>query len=464
MQQEVSSQELVRKASIITQPLLVLLALLTVIGLLNTPIIITLWRHSFDDGTYSHAYLIPPIIIYLYYLLAHQNKLLFRQQVSPIAITLLLASAIGLYITSNAQLSLGYWFMLLFLVLTSIANLYRFNWYLLVPAGMLIFIMPLWGTLTTVLQDLSVVSVSFLMGFTGIPVFVEAPFVHIPEGTFEIANGCSGLRYFIVSLAISVLYIFLYIKQPKRAFYFLSVAIIGALLTNWIRITLLILIGHYTDMTSGLMEDHNSFGWYIFIPFMILLFMLGNKLADHDLSHITNANNESQHPINKLNLIFIAIALVASSTSLTNLVHNTTNNSTGPSSPAKIYYANHIENGPLTTQLIKSQHIIYRFDGNDLDGKPSFFEHQFIPDDWTVTSKKFIGDWQVFLIQKGYQKALIAISYQLGSFSTGSSRAFKMYRLKHALSSKQKTNLHWLLINCSSNCLNQMRQLETINP
>ena len=155
--------------------------------------------------------------------------------------------------------------------------------------------MPGWGLLTAILQKVSTNAVTFLMSYSGIPTFVEGNFVTIPAGVFEIAGGCSGLRYLIVSLAISSLFSFLYIKNTKKALLFFTVAILGALITNWIRITALILIGEYTDMQSDLMTDHNVFGWYLYIPFMFLLF---SCTSDDDNQKTEATLNGSWHLVN----------------------------------------------------------------------------------------------------------------------------------------------------------------------
>ncbi|WP_372621763.1 hypothetical protein, partial [Alteromonas stellipolaris] len=51
-------------------------------ALLNYPVMKTLWDNGFDDGTYSHAYLIPAIILYLIYTAAEQEKLIFRAKIN----------------------------------------------------------------------------------------------------------------------------------------------------------------------------------------------------------------------------------------------------------------------------------------------------------------------------------------------------------------------------------------------
>ena len=53
--------------SITNKYLLTLILVFVLILVLNIPVVVTLWRHGFDDGTYSHAFLIPFISLYLYY-------------------------------------------------------------------------------------------------------------------------------------------------------------------------------------------------------------------------------------------------------------------------------------------------------------------------------------------------------------------------------------------------------------
>ena len=196
--------------TIFSKPYLGILILFTLVSLLNIPVLITLWRHGFDDGTYSHAFLIPFIVLYLFYQLQRSDKLNFRATISTISLIFIVTSAFLLFVFTNAQISLGYWMAMVLLFMACLFVLFKFNWYILFTAAYLVFLLPMWGALTTALQSLSVTSVEFIMGYTGIPTFVEAPYVSIPAGTFEIANGCSGLRYLIVSLAISTLFSFLY--------------------------------------------------------------------------------------------------------------------------------------------------------------------------------------------------------------------------------------------------------------
>lgn len=431
-------------------PFIAIVLLFSIISILNIPVIETLWKYSFDDGTYSHAYLIPFITLFLYFKLSEIGKLVFKEKISFIALFLVFSASLLLFITTNAQVSVGYWLSIYFLILASITALFRFNFYMLFPALFLIFIIPMWGVLTNILQSISVTAVTYMMSFTNIPTYVETQFITIPSGTFEIADGCSGLRYIIVSLAISSLFIFLNISNVKKAAAFFTFAILGALLTNWIRITALIVIGDYTDMQSSLMEDHNTFGWYLYIPFMFLLFKWGNKLSDEYLfdtdekqSHITLVNIKS--------LILVISIVVLSSTTFKGLLNNSSipeNIQKTNVTPLIHLYSdiNVIKNTENTT------HLVYQFNGDILDGTPTFYDNKLIPEKWNAISTKTTDTHQYYEVIKNNQKAIISVSYQIDDFTTSSSKRFKIERLKRGLTFSQKVQLHWTFNKCNKQC------------
>ncbi|SEL80019.1 exosortase A [Colwellia chukchiensis] len=436
--------------------------ILLAVSLFNVPVLTTLWRHSFDDGTYSHAYLIPFITLYLFYLLQNAGKLVFRDRLSLPASLLFVLACLALFITSTAQISLGYWCALLAVLISSINMLYRFNKYIVFPSLFLIFILPVWGLLTISLQNISVKAVTYLMSFTGIPTYVEGNFVTIPAGVFEIAGGCSGLRYLIVALAISSLFNFLYIKNIRKALLFFTIAIVGALITNWLRITALILIGEYTNMESSLMEDHNTFGWYLFIPFMVLLFWWGNKIADFDLTRVQAKQTYVASSPQAMTLTLVICVLALSSTSVTRLfaptpAENMLTSDINIAIKPQIHFYSFVqaENTASTTKLV------YSFNGEDLDGKPSYYDNSLIPNDWQLVSQSEHDKDQLIHISNGAKSALILASYAINGQHYASLRAFKITRLKLALKNISQSQLHWQFIPCTRyNCQGELQKLQ----
>lgn len=443
-------------------PLLGILLILLTVSLLNMPILVTLWRHSFDDGTYSHAYLIPIISLYLFYILQKAGKLVYRENLSVSATVLFVFSCLALFITSNAQISLGYWCSLIAVLVSSINMLYKLNLHIVFPSIFLIFIMPVWGMLTNVLQDISVSVVTYFMSFTGVPTYVEGNFVTIPAGVFEIADGCSGLRYMIVSLAISSLFSFLYINNAKKALGFFALAIFGALLTNWIRITALILIGEYTNMESSLMEDHNTFGWYLFVPFMFILFWWGNKCADIDLTapesdsasksteHVNTPQIQSQ--TNKPALAVLLVILALSSTTISTMripapaVSNLINDDSFEVKPKIHFYA--FVTSESTSKDSGIVKLTYVFNGKELDGKPSYYENDLIPKGWQSIDQDEDKNQKIHTVFKAGKTAVIVASYEVNQQQFGSLRAFKIARLTMAAKNINQTKLHWKFIPC----------------
>jgi len=417
-----------------------ILIITTLIALFNSPIMTTLWRYSFDDGTYSHAFLIPFIVGYLFYIVTSANKLIFRVKFSWFATVMFLLSSYILFVASSAQISLLYWFATILLLCTAINLVFISNLKIFFPALYFVFLIPVWGVLTIPLQYISIFAVNVMMGFTNIPVFVEQEFVQIPSGVFEIAGGCSGLRYLLTSLAISSLFSFLYLRTTKNTIIFIAVAIFGALLTNWLRISALIVIGHQTEMTSSLMDDHNMFGWYLYIPFMLLLFKLGGYLSDNEVR--TNKITAQTKKTNTINWKIAAVlfaGLLLSSTSLT-MPDSATTKPVSASVQPVIYYYSSVD---IVSNDAKTTHLIYNFNGNHLEVKPTFFENNFIPDGWQLIAKNITNESQTIKIKKGLETAVVTVHYEIAGVVTGGSAKFKLMRLKQALIGIKNTKLHW---------------------
>lgn len=404
----------------------------------------TLWSYSFDDGTYSHAYLIPFIVAYLFYVINSNGELKYRENISIPASLLLVISTYILFVTSTAQISLLYWLAILLLLCSTLIFVFTANIRIASAASYFIFLLPVWGILTIPLQSMSVLAVNTMMSFTTIPVFVEDEFVQIPSGVFEIADGCSGLRYLLTSLAISTLFSFLYFRTLKNTAIFISVAILGALLTNWLRISALIIIGHQTEMTSDLMTDHNMFGWYLYIPFMLFLFKFGGYLADKENNKKIEIDNSAKKQLNTpswpLTLILFTILLFSSTTLHMSATTDSEIKLIDAHVQPIIYNSSTVE---IITNSSNKIQLIYNFSENSLEGKPTFFENNFIPKDWLIINKIINNEEQIIKIKNGLKMAIITISYEISGMKIGSSSQFKLERLKQAVFGKGKTKLHW---------------------
>ena len=424
------------------QELIILIAVSFFFFLSQFSILQNFWEYSFDDGTYSHAYLIPFISAFLYWQLHKENLLTVNKKINIVALVTLTISTALVLIFSFAHFSFGYRLFFVVAYMALIASVFKPSIKVLFPAFYLVFLVPIWGALIAPLQNLSTFAVTKIMSLTTIPVFVDGNFITIPVGIFEIAGGCSGLRYMIVSLGVSSLYIFLNIRSWGKGITFLTLAILGALLTNWIRITLLILIGNYTNMESGLMEDHNTFGWYIYIPFIIILFAFGNR-------YLVSTEKEEKvvkqdKPINKVSIAIPSLIIFCTSTYLWQMLYPV---KTIPQTCNTAI----LEGIPLPTianesvQCVVSEgnktQVTYFFGGAELDSAVNYYANEFIPNDFKIV--KTTSNDEQLIVTDGLNEFTVEMLFKSGDTPVRQYRDLNKTMLLNAFTGTRDTSLIW---------------------
>lgn len=128
----------------------------------------------------------------------------------------------------------------------------------------LLFAIPVWDYLNGPLLAMSSFVVGEMVRMAGMPALIEGSSIFIPHGHILIADGCSGLRYFVIALTLGYLISYLNNYSERQLAVVLSAAATLGLITNWIRIFVLIVVGYQTEMQSPLMSDHEYFGWALF--------------------------------------------------------------------------------------------------------------------------------------------------------------------------------------------------------
>lgn len=439
-------------------------ALALIWAVANAPVMETLWRHGFDDGTYSHGYLIPFIFIYLLIVLAKTGQLVARKTLFVPAIVSG-ALLIGVYFVALAsQVSLLVWVLSLALLANAYWLVFRFSWGMAYSVAFLLFMYPLWGSLQTALQQLSVFAVMNIMAYSGIPTYVEGTSVMIPAGTFVIAGGCSGLRYFLVSLAIGSLFVFLNLRNKASIAKFLALAIIGALITNWIRIVALIVIGHESNMESELMRDHNNFGWYIYAPFVVLLFWFGERLAKKEpsdpMAEIERTETQFLSSSWKKTVPAAIVLILLSSSTLHLSVFSQSQFASdkcqdvsvlGNSAPLLPYKAKSCVK-PVMVGGLRVDTLSVKYDGSDLDGKPTQYQVRYFPEEWQAIRKSTESGWNTVTTVEGRNTHMFAWRFVVDGEKTASLVEMKKLRLQKALKGVRRSELEWMHIVCGHRC------------
>ena len=236
-----------------------------------------------DDGTYSHGYLSLILIGFIVY--SERKRLPKVSSDINVGYTLLLFITI---VSAYAANYLGHDFIYRCLFLITLVFLIL-SWFssqeakfFIIPVLLLALALPIWGLSLPPLQYLSVMFVGAGIDLAGLEVLIDGFYISIPNGTFQVANGCSGLRYLLVGGTMVVFYWYMYLKSTKSFYKLLAFNIVLALITNWIRIGYLVYVGHVSQMTDPLMTDHNMLGWYIFIVPVALTRWYGRILENKE--------------------------------------------------------------------------------------------------------------------------------------------------------------------------------------
>lgn len=162
------------------------------------------------------------------------------------------------------------------------------------PVFFLYFSIPIWDQFLPLLQQLAILGSVAGMKVLGVKVTLLGNKIIIPEGTFVVLYACSGLRYLVVSLALSVLIASINNFTRRGFWVLLSVSVIMAIVFNWLRIVIVIYAGHLTSMQHYFVsENHKWLGQVIFMFLLIVIFVVSEKLNDTNF-YIQEKNSEDK--------------------------------------------------------------------------------------------------------------------------------------------------------------------------
>lgn len=123
----------------------VVLALTVIVSLLFWPVILDIWRYSFDDGTYSHAFLIPFVALYVLYDIREQLQFRSKPNGFTLILVFLLMVELCLYL---GQISLPVRALLPLVLLSALLSIFVSHKGLYLYALVFLFITPIWGLLS----------------------------------------------------------------------------------------------------------------------------------------------------------------------------------------------------------------------------------------------------------------------------------------------------------------------------
>lgn len=249
---------------------------------------VAIWDRS---DTYAHGFVVAPIALWLVW----QNRERFHGlQVVPSVFGILAGALAGIawLLGELASVSSVSQFALVAMIIslvwavmgTAVARAYAF------PLGFLFFLVPFGEFLFPTMMDWTAHFVIGALRLSGVPVYAEGRSLIIPSGSWQVVEGCSGVRYLIASIVVGSLYAYLNYRSTKRRLVFVVASMIVPILANWMRAYGIVLLGHISDNKIATGVDHIVYGWVFFGIVIMLLFWIGARWREDEPVEVTAAD------------------------------------------------------------------------------------------------------------------------------------------------------------------------------
>lgn len=245
-------------------------------ALLNWPALVSLHlRWAKLDEPYAIGYLVVAIVIWL---IVERRTALLGCRIKPSRVAViffLLAALIGLsarlvqfQLLQQLIVPLSLWLLIVAIAGWSVGRIVLFPFLLLYAS------IPLWDALVDSLRWLTVYVTQRALSFVGVPAYIQGFLITLPDGKIMVADGCSGLNLLLAATVIGLVQFHMMVQwQLWRRWAALVLAIILGVVDNWIRVTIIVLVGHFSHMQNALVYHHGNFGWAVFVVSLIPYFI-----------------------------------------------------------------------------------------------------------------------------------------------------------------------------------------------
>jgi exosortase A len=266
-------------------PALVCIAIAFVVfGLAFQQEILGAMRVWVGSTAYNHCFIVLPLVAVLLWdrrqLLAElrPRPSLWVLAFLPVLIVMWFAAAL-LDILEVEQLFVVALFQAILLLL--------FGWTayraLLAPLLFVFFVVPFGAFLVPTLQHFTAAFTVIGLNLVGIPVFADGFIIQIPEGTFEVAEACAGLRFLIASSVFGCFFAVIVYRSLVRRLIFIALSILLPIVANGLRVLGLIILSHFEGRPTAALADHLLYGWLFFSLVTLLLIGIGMTFAGRPL-------------------------------------------------------------------------------------------------------------------------------------------------------------------------------------
>ena len=241
----------------------------------------TMYATWANSQTFTHCFFVAPLSAWLIW---RERRVLKPLRPTPTYLFLPLLMIVGLAWLFATYIDILLFKQLAVVTLFLVIVLSVLGWQvtkkIAFPLLLLYFLVPAGDELIPYLIDFTANFTVTAVRMVGVPVYQEGQLLFLPTGTWSVVKQCSGVRYLIASFMLGFLYAYLnYTKLWKRLL-FIGVSLIVPVIANGMRASMIVLLGHYSDMTLAVGVDHLIYGWVFFGIVIGVMFYLGSFFAD----------------------------------------------------------------------------------------------------------------------------------------------------------------------------------------
>lgn len=250
--------------------------------------IVSIWIRS---ETFAHGFLVIPIVAWMIW--GRRFKLREIDVAPEFRALVLLAGAGFLWLLAYlVDVLVIQQFALVIMIVSSLWVILgnRICWAIAFPLAYLLFLVPVGEGLVPAMMEFTATFTVAMVKFTGIPVYREGLFFYLPSGNWSVVEACSGVRYLIASVTLGSLYAYLTYSRIWKRFVFIVISFIVPVIANGLRAYIIVMLGHWSDMTIATGVDHLIYGWLFFGLVMFILFAIGNFWRDDEMDVRSTSN------------------------------------------------------------------------------------------------------------------------------------------------------------------------------
>jgi exosortase A len=238
-----------------------------------------------DNVSYQYCFLILPIIGWLIY---ERRKELVQLTPRPSlwGVAAFSGAALIWLLGEAGDINLVRHAALIFMLQSTVLAMFGFEILraTLFPTIFAAFMIPAGEQFVAPLQKVTAWFCIKLLALFNIPFTTDGLFIHVPNGTFEVAEACSGIRYLTTMVALGAVYANLSFKSALRRAIVMIMAVVFPVVANGIRAWGIIALAYVSDNKIATGVDHILYGWVFFVLVMLLFMAACWRFSDRPVT------------------------------------------------------------------------------------------------------------------------------------------------------------------------------------